>query len=115
MPQSNAEKNRKIYARRPDKNVFRSAYECNKKYILATQSHCAICGEYVDKTLKSPHPMSASIDHIIPISAGGHPSNMDNLQLAHRKCNRMKGSKLYTRKREEQRPIFIQSRDWRKE
>jgi 5-methylcytosine-specific restriction endonuclease McrA len=38
--------------------------------------------------------MSATIDHIIPIAKGGHPSDMSNLQLAHRACNRLKGTKM---------------------
>jgi len=73
---------------------FRPQYEANKKIILATQELCAICGQPVDKTLKSPDPMSATIDHIIPIAKGGHPSDMANLQLAHRMCNRAKGTKI---------------------
>ncbi len=73
---------------------FRPQYEANKKIILATQELCAICGQPVDKTLKSPDPMSATIDHIIPIAKGGHPSDMANLQLAHRMCNRAKGTNI---------------------
>lgn len=74
--------------------AFRPQYEANRKLILATQDICAICGQPVDKTLKSPHPLSATIDHIIPIAKGGHPSDMSNLQLAHRACNRQKGTQI---------------------
>lgn len=73
---------------------FRPQYEANRKIILATQDICAICGKPVDKTLKSPHPMSATIDHIVPIAKGGHPSDITNLQLAHRQCNRAKGTQI---------------------
>ena len=59
-----------------------------------TQSICAICGRPVDMSLKSPDPMSPSVDHIIPINKGGHPSDINNLQLAHRACNRMKSDRL---------------------
>jgi 5-methylcytosine-specific restriction endonuclease McrA len=45
-------------------------------------------------SLKYPHPFSPSIDHIIPIDRGGHPSDISNLQLAHWKCNRNKANKL---------------------
>lgn len=80
---------------RPDKNgVHRAQFETNKKKILATQEVCAICGKPVDKTLKYPHPLSATVDHIIPIARGGHPSSLDNLQLAHFTCNRQKSDKL---------------------
>ena len=79
---------------RPDHNRFRAEYERNKKKILVTQDICAICGQPVDKSLKYPDPYCATIDHKIPISKGGHPSALDNLQLAHNKCNRAKSDKI---------------------
>jgi len=76
---------------RPDHDgAHRLAYERNKKKILATQTICGICGKPVDKTLAYPNPMSPTVDHIIPINRGGHPSDIDNLQLAHFVCNRQK-------------------------
>ena len=80
---------------RPDRTTLRAQFQANRKIILATQSICAICGRPVDKTLKSPDPMSASIDHIIPVAKHGDPVSLDNLQLAHRCCNRKKGTRLY--------------------
>lgn len=50
---------------------------------------CQICFKKVDFTLKSPHPMSASYDHIYPLSRGGEHSNA-NLCLTHRICNTKK-------------------------
>ena len=80
---------------RPDHDgTHRQQFQRNKRIILATQSRCGICGRPVDKTIKYPDPMSACIDHIIPIAQGGHPSDMDNLQLAHRCCNASKADKL---------------------
>lgn len=80
---------------RPDKDgTHRSQYERNKKRVFATQTICGICGKPVDFKLKYPHPLSPTIDHIIPISKGGHPSDIENLQLAHRTCNRQKSDKL---------------------
>ena len=73
-------------------------YEKNKKRIFATQTVCGICGKPVDFSLKYPHPLSPTIDHIIPLAKGGHPSDIDNLQLAHRCCNRQKSDKLVERK-----------------
>lgn len=80
--------------RREKTKAFRQQYEVNRKIILATQEVCAICGKPVDKTLKPPHPLSPTVDHIIPIAKGGHPCDLDNLQLAHRACNRAKGDKI---------------------
>ena len=73
---------------------FRTALEKNKKIIYATQTVCAICGQPVDMSLRYPHPMARSIDHIVPINRGGHPSDLSNLQLAHWTCNRAKADKL---------------------
>lgn len=73
----------------------RVAFEKNKKVILKTRNVCGICGNPVDKSLKYPHPLSPVIDHIIPVAKGGHPSDIDNLQLAHWQCNRQKSDKLY--------------------
>ncbi|OLU40452.1 HNH endonuclease [Erysipelotrichaceae bacterium NYU-BL-E8] len=75
---------------------FRQEYERNRKKILMSQNICALCGKPVDKSLKYPDPMSATIDHIIPIDRGGHPADIDNLQLAHMKCNRDKSNNLQT-------------------
>lgn len=80
---------------RADRNgTHRGTFEKNKKKIYATQTVCGICGKKVDFSLKYPHPLSPCIDHIIPIAKGGHPSDIDNLQLAHWTCNRQKSDKL---------------------
>lgn len=72
----------------------RGAYEAARKKILKTQTICGICGKPVDFSYKNPHPLAPTVDHIIPVSKGGHPSDLDNLQLAHRCCNREKHDKL---------------------
>ncbi|MBO5070499.1 MAG: HNH endonuclease [Roseburia sp.] len=100
--------------------THRGAFEKNKKKIMATQKVCGICGRPVDFSQKYPHPLSPCIDHIIPIARGGHPSDIDNLQLAHWTCNRQKADKLVGTNREtcaEQEEILSnrilpQSMDW---
>ena len=80
---------------RPDhQQGHRMEFERNRKKIMESQEICAICGKRVDKKLKYPHPLSATVDHIIPVSKGGHPSDIENLQLAHFRCNRQKSDKL---------------------
>lgn len=76
----------------------RTEFEKNKRRILKTTHHCGICGNTVDKNLKYPDPLSPVIDHIIPIAKGGHPSDINNLQLAHFHCNRQKADKLFNNK-----------------
>lgn len=80
---------------RPDHQPgHRMVFERNRKKVLATQEICALCGRPVDKSLKYPDPMAATVDHIIPVSRGGHPSSLDNLQIAHFRCNRLKWDNL---------------------
>lgn len=81
---------------RPDRvGDHRTAFEKNRQIILHTQKICALCGQEVDFSFKYPHPLSPAIDHIIPVSKGGHPSDLANLQLTHRACNRAKSDKLF--------------------
>lgn len=51
---------------------------------------CALCSGSVSKALRFPDPLSASIDHIVPLSLGGEHSAA-NVQLAHLGCNMRKG------------------------
>lgn len=80
--------------RKDELGEHRTALDKNKKKIFATQTVCALCGRPVDFSLKYPDPMCATVDHIVPIDRGGHPSDIDNLQLAHLTCNRAKADKL---------------------
>ena len=103
---------------RPDKDgTHRSAFDKNKKRIYATQSVCALCGRPVDFSLKFPDPMSPTIDHIIPIAKGGHPSDIENLQLAHLACNRKKADKgvkvVFKTDETINNRVLPQSMDWK--
>lgn len=99
--------------------THRGAFEKNKKKIYATKTVCGICGKQVDFSLRYPHPLSACIDHIIPIAKGGHPSDIENLQLAHWTCNRQKADKLVEKRNVSNEEttvlsnrILPQSMDW---
>lgn len=108
---------------RPDMDSGRRPiYERNKKIILGQSDVCAICGLPINKKLKFPDPMSATVDHIIPIAKGGHPTDLENLQAAHLICNQIKGSKTTIEMNanlvEESKLIgnrdLPHSRDWRR-
>lgn len=60
--------------------------------VLAAYTHCALCGEYVDKTLPIHDPGAPEVDEILPVSLGGDPLAWRNVQLAHRLCNQRKGN-----------------------
>lgn len=115
---------KKAAGKRPDQNgTHRKQFERNKKKIYATQDVCAICGKPVDFSIPYPHPLSACIDHIIPVSKGGHPSDINNMQLAHMTCNRQKADKLIDDSRRRQTTncnevisnrLLPHTLDWRK-
>lgn len=77
-----------------------------RKRVLAAYDVCAICGQPVDKTLHTPHPLSAEVDEIIPVSRGGDPLAWDNVRLTHRRCNLLKSNRSddYARARLTQTP-----------
>ena len=58
--------------------------------VLSRDEICYLCGEYVDKTVKSGEALAPEVDHIYPLALGGHPWSLDNLALTHRLCNNFK-------------------------
>jgi hypothetical protein len=59
---------------------------------------CGICDEPVDQTLRFPHPMSASLDHVVPLAHRGAHDEA-NLQLAHLICNSIKCDGVHVARR----------------
>lgn len=97
------------------KGSHKRLYQANRKKILMSESVCALCGRPVDMRLKAPDPMAPTVDHIIPVGKGGHPSDINNLQLAHWICNRMKSDKLVIASKEDKHkpPGIRLSCDWK--
>ncbi|MEU3903309.1 HNH endonuclease [Streptomyces goshikiensis] len=54
---------------------------------------CQLCRLPIDPKVAWPDPMSASVDHIVPLSRGGQHS-MINVQSAHLSCNSSKGDRI---------------------
>lgn len=64
----------------------------NRREVFTTDGWaCQICG--VETTSEYGHPHSATLDHIIPVSRGGHHTR-DNVQTACAACNSAKGASL---------------------
>jgi 5-methylcytosine-specific restriction endonuclease McrA len=79
------------------------------KRVKAEETHCALCGGRLDKTLTMlwgqhsarctdpnckgciPHPQRVEVDEDIPRSRGGSPYERTNCHAMHRDCNRWKG------------------------
>jgi 5-methylcytosine-specific restriction endonuclease McrA len=53
---------------------------------------CGLCHTAVNPELTWPDPLSPSLDHVIPLAAGG-PHSQANAQLAHWICNVRKGAR----------------------
>ena len=61
--------------------------------VLAEETHCALCGQWVDKTLHHLHPRSAVVDEDLPRARGGSQYDRENCHLMCRTCNRLKGTR----------------------
>lgn len=62
--------------------------------VLERDGHvCGICRCAIDVTLAVNHPLALTIDHVVPLAAGG-TDDLVNLQPAHRQCNVEKGERL---------------------
>ncbi|MEU8334803.1 HNH endonuclease [Micromonospora tulbaghiae] len=53
---------------------------------------CGICKKRINKRLKYPHPKSGSLDHVIPLSEGGHHVR-SNVRASHLDCNVRRGNR----------------------
>ena len=53
---------------------------------------CQLCGRKLNLKRQVPHPLAATVDHIIPLSVGGEHSYR-NTQLVCFKCNSLKGNR----------------------
>lgn len=67
------------------------------------ETHCHLCGGWVDKKLPHGLPGSPEIDELQPVAFGGSPYDRKNCRLAHRWCNRKRWH----------RPVAIAAREIR--
>ncbi|WP_371674455.1 HNH endonuclease [Streptomyces sp. NBC_00289] len=54
---------------------------------------CWLCGHNIDPRLDPRHPMSWTLDHLVPLSRGGDLLDPANARPAHRRCNSSKGNR----------------------
>lgn len=80
----------------PDGSVMEDVVwqKVRKRAIASKDPICALCGNPIDMDAPSTSPTSCAVDHIIPVSRGGAPYDIDNLQLTHARCNREKSNRL---------------------
>jgi 5-methylcytosine-specific restriction endonuclease McrA len=68
------------------------AVQRQHKRLIAAASVCGICGNLLDHSLPAFDPQAPVVDHIVPVVKGGS-EDASNKQVAHRRCNAVKGSK----------------------
>ena len=78
-------KRRAIYAKGDDID----ALELFEKYNWI----CHICDDIINRNVRMPNLMAATIDHIIPLCKGG-THTWENVRPAHAKCNFAKADTL---------------------
>ncbi|MET3635654.1 HNH endonuclease [Curtobacterium oceanosedimentum] len=74
------------------KNDPRKSAEWRRVSAIVRRPHdpCRLCGKPIRYDHKFPHPLSFSVDHIVPIDRGGAWFDLSNLQAAHLSCNSAK-------------------------
>lgn len=55
---------------------------------------CSLCRKQISKTERHPHPKALTMDHIVPISAGGDDAP-HNVRACHSLCNSIKGNRVH--------------------
>jgi 5-methylcytosine-specific restriction endonuclease McrA len=70
-------------------------YERLKARVFAEETHCWLCGRWVDQSLPPRTRWSRSLDHVISLDAGGDPLARTNARLAHLCCNSSKGGRKW--------------------
>jgi HNH endonuclease len=78
-------------ARKRDRDRARSygaeyVYVSRAKVYERDRWRCGLCKRRVNPRLRYPHPMSVSLDHVVPLSRGGGHTYA-NVQCSHLSCN----------------------------
>lgn len=62
-----------------------------RQWILERDVHCWRCLDPIDRSLKFPDPMSATVGHVIALADGGSWGHPDNCHAEHFVCNNRAG------------------------
>lgn len=89
MPGARKDRTRIKNARR--RAIVRPGHYAIVAVAAKTSGRCHICRKRVDLRLSGMDPLGPTIDHLLPISAGGL-DEFANVMLAHRVCNTRRGT-----------------------
>jgi len=96
-------------SRNNPRRVYPAKRDALRERVKQLGKPCALCGKPIDydapymitnpKTGKrSVNPMAYVLDEIIPVSKGGSPYDIANVQATHAMCNSRKGAKIIDNK-----------------
>lgn len=75
----------------PKKGRGGRLWEKLKDEVCPPGSVCWLCGKPIRFDVPARHPLSRSVDHVVSLKNGGHPTALANLRPAHYGCNSRKG------------------------
>jgi 5-methylcytosine-specific restriction endonuclease McrA len=67
-----------------------SRWQKLRRQVLAEATLCVWCHEPLRPELRWPHRLSSTVDHLVSLIEGGHPTDRANLAGAHLGCNAKK-------------------------
>lgn len=68
--------------------------------VKAAGHPCWICGHNIPANVDARHPLSFTLDHLVPLSRGGNLLDPANARSAHRRCNSARGNRTASRPQE---------------
>ncbi|WP_199444467.1 AAA family ATPase [Umezawaea beigongshangensis] len=78
--------------------------------VCAEETHCWICGQWVDQDLHTGHPRSRTVDHVHALRDGGAVLDRDNVRLAHRSCNTGRSNRSRAGRAQRRTPLIVDPR-----
>jgi 5-methylcytosine-specific restriction endonuclease McrA len=64
-----------------------------REEILVPGALCWLCGVPIDINAPPRSPRSGTLDHVRPLSKGGHPTDRENVRAACHSCNSGRGNR----------------------
>ncbi|MDQ0795585.1 HNH endonuclease [Streptomyces sp. B1I3] len=71
-----------------------------RRLVAMVKAHgypCWLCGRPIGYQLDARHPLSFTLDHLVPLSRGGSLLDPANARSAHRRCNSARGNRTERR------------------
>jgi len=81
------------HIRRANKRANEYEQVSRDAVLIRDQWMCHLCDVPIPTDARWPHPLSASMDHVTPLSRGG-AHTYDNIKSAHLTCNISKGARI---------------------